>query len=56
MGTRLRSEAWRLVSKLDAELERYEDDGERVDTRYSKLRRALQRAEVRLYRRERANQ
>jgi hypothetical protein len=53
--SKLRREACRLVSRLDEFLERYEDDGEPVDVRYGKLRRLLQRAEIRLYRRSRDN-
>lgn len=53
MGRRLWSEAWQLVARLDAELERYEDDGDPLDGRYGKLKRAMYYAELRLYRRGR---
>lgn len=54
MGRRLRSEAWQLVARLDAELERYEDDGEPIEAdRYAKIKRVMWRAELRLYRRGR---
>lgn len=53
MEKRLRYEALRLVERLDAELERYEDDGDPADDRYLKLKRLMYRAELRLYRRGR---
>lgn len=48
---RLSHEAHVLLYKLDVELERYEDDGQRADARLPKLYRLLQQAEKRLYRR-----